>query len=78
MRTHKDGLRYRPDVNATWSDDSMCLTAADAREVVDSYRAAYSNKRFLWLMRQAYADTPFTDCADVFRLFIDDDGKETT
>ena len=64
--TLRDGLKYRPNKNATWLTDSMCLTAADARQVVAEYRRNYSATRCAWLLDQAYQSTPFADCAEVF------------
>ena len=62
----KDGLKYRTNPKNTWRQDSMCLTAEDATQVVNHYRQAYSPARFAWLMGQSCRDTPFDDCRKVF------------
>jgi len=67
--TMVNGKRYRAG-DETWVDDSQCLTELDARQVVSHYRDSYSYTRFNWLMRQAYNDTPFAECAEVFKTFI--------
>jgi hypothetical protein len=66
IATERNGLRLRPNGIGSWATDNMCLTAEDARQVVSHYRASYSSTRFAWLMDQAYRDTPFSDCAEVF------------
>ena len=62
----RDGLQYRKNIDSTWQQDGMCLTADDAQQVVSHYRHAYSTIRFEWLMDQAYCDSPFEDCREVF------------
>lgn len=64
--SERNGMRFRPNGRGDWSSDGMCLTAEDARQVVAHYRRSYSPTRFSWLMDQAYKNTPFADCADVF------------
>ena len=61
-----NGLRFRTNSKSTWQQDNMCLTAEDAKQVVEHYRRSYSPTQFAWLMAQASRDTPFDDCREVF------------
>lgn len=54
-----------------WDLDGRCLNAEDARQIVRSYRGAYTTRRFNQMMERAINNGHPAECTAVFSAAID-------